>query len=199
MKTKTVFSALLISVFTLSVMAHENNNSKELSADKSKSTVKWKGTKVKGEHYGSIDIKHATVEITEGHIKSANVVIDMTSIINEDLTDAGWNKKLVDHLNSDDFFSVAKYPEAHFVLTKAENLGNNKHKLSGDLTIKGKTNPVEFETELMKHENAYKATGSIVFDRSKYDVRYGSGTFFDDLGDNLIHDNVTLSFDLLLK
>ena len=33
---------------------------------------------------------------------------------------------------------------------------------------------------------------SLVFDRSKYDVKYGSGTFFENLGDNLILDEINI-------
>ncbi|KAB2864196.1 MAG: STAS domain-containing protein [Exiguobacterium chiriqhucha] len=105
----------------------------------------WLGKKVTGQHNGTIDLKSGTLDVEGNTIHSGKFVIDMTSIKNVDLTDAETNGKLIGHLKSDDFFSVEKYPEATLTITeKAEFNGNTAH-VKGDLTIKGITNPVEFD------------------------------------------------------
>jgi polyisoprenoid-binding protein YceI len=122
--------------------------------------------------------------------------MDMQSIKNVDLTDQEYNAKLINHLKSDDFFSVTKYPTSLLEITKVEGTGANLT-VTGNLSIKGKTNPVSFPVTVSKSgkENVYK--GTITVDRSKYDVRYGSKSFFNDLGDKAINDEFILDFNLV--
>ena len=166
------------------------------SVDTSKSQVKWLGKKVTGEHYGTINIQEASLQLDGDVITGGTVVIDMNSIVCEDITNAGTNERLVNHLKSDDFFSVSTFPTARLVVTKAEKSGNN-HTVTGNLTIKGITHPVTFTAASKTTGNNLELTGKIVIDRSKYDVRFGSGSFFSNLGDNLIHDDFTLDFTLV--
>ena len=119
----------------------------------------------------------------------------MTSITNTDLTDEGYNQKLVGHLNSDDFFGVEKYPNAKLEIKKATSFSNGKASVNANLTIKGKTESVLFD--VLKTDRGY--TAKIDVDRSKFDVRYGSDSFFDNLGDNVIDDIFTLDITLFLK
>ena len=65
--------------------------------------------------------------------------------------------------------------------------------LNGELTIKGITHPINFSITLNSENNA---TAMLVFDRSKYDVRFRSGSFFDELGDKLILDDIKLEVAL---
>lgn len=160
------------------------------------STVKWVGRKVTGEHYGTVVLKSGNLDIKEGKLNGGNFVVDMTSIVSEDLT-GEYKGKLEGHLKSDDFFGVEKYPEAKFIMTKAVKKGGNQYDVTGDLTIKGTTNAVTFPAEVVvTDKNAY-ATATITVDRSKYDVRYGSGSFFDNLGDKTIYDNFELQVKLV--
>ncbi|MFY7840332.1 MAG: YceI family protein, partial [Lacibacter sp.] len=46
------------------------------------------------------------------------------------------------HLKSPDFFDAANYPELTFKSTGIKNIGKNKYKLSGNLTLKGISKPV---------------------------------------------------------
>jgi polyisoprenoid-binding protein YceI len=178
-----IFSILMItfSVFTL--------NAQNLAADVKKSTLKWHGKKVTGEHFGNISLKSGSMDLTNGQISKGNFVIDMTSITNTDLTDATYNTKLVNHLKSDDFFGVAKHPVAILEIVKSTPFSNNEATAEGKLTIKNITHPVNFKVK--KDGNAY--TAEIVVDRAKYDVRYGSGSFFDNLGDKMIYDEFTMN------
>lgn len=158
------------------------------------SELKWVGRKVTGEHYGTIKIKSGNLDVQNGELRGGNFVIDMASLVSDDLK--GENKgKLEGHLKSDDFFGVEKYPDAKFVITKAKKRNANQYDITGDLTIKGKTNSLSFPAEIVVTNDKVYATANITVDRSKYDVRYGSGSFFDNLGDKTIYDN----FDLQVK
>jgi polyisoprenoid-binding protein YceI len=118
----------------------------------------------------------------------------MTSLINTDLQDEGYNKKLVGHLKSDDFFGVEKHPTATLNITKATKFSNGKASITGKLRIKSKTETITFD--IVKNENTY--TAKIEIDRSKYDVKYGSTSFFDSLGDKAIDDIFILNIKLLI-
>jgi polyisoprenoid-binding protein YceI len=189
----------LAALFTVALMASEKEVSGEKSVSTEQSQVKWLGKKVGGEHWGYINVKEGSISVEDGKLTAGKIVIDMTTITCEDLEDEGWNKKLVDHLNSDDFFSVDKYASAKFKTTKIEDKGDGMFKVTGDLTIKGKTAANSFDVKLVEKEGMYHAEGTIVFDRSKYDVRYGSNSFFDNLGDKAISDDVELTFKIAAK
>lgn len=179
---------LLISVLMIALTAF-SLNAQNLSADVSKSTLKWHGKKVTGEHFGHISLKSGTLEIKDNMIARGKFVIDMNSITNTDLTDPGYNAKLVGHLKSDDFFGVSKHPEAVIEIVKSSPFVNNEATVDAKLTIKNITHPITFKAK--KDGKTYLA--DLVIDRSKYDVRYGSGSFFDNLGDNMIYDDFEMS------
>ncbi|MFN3269431.1 MAG: YceI family protein, partial [Candidatus Kapaibacteriota bacterium] len=134
-------------------------------------------------------------------ITSGEFEVDMTSIRNEDLKDKDLNAKLVGHLKSDDFFSVAKFPTAKFVIThstplKASKAGEPNIAITGKMTIKGITQTISFPATIKADGNKITAKATLELDRTKFDVRYGSGSFFDNLGDNVIYDNFTLELNL---
>jgi polyisoprenoid-binding protein YceI len=187
MKTvKTLALLLLAATFTLTAQKTDINTSK--------STVKWTGNKVGGSHNGDIKVKSGAFEFKGGNIASGVVVIDMNTITCADLTNEGANQKLVGHLKSDDFFGVEKFPTASFKVTKATKFNNGKATLTGLLTIKGKAESISFD--VTKKGNVYSA--QVKVDRSKYDVRYGSKSFFDNLGDNFIDDIFILDIQLVM-
>ena len=161
--------------------------------DVAKSTVKWLGKKVTGQHSGTISIKEGSLDVNKGKVTGGKVVIDMNSIVDTDLTDAAWNAKLVGHLKSDDFFGVATYPTAELVVTKVEGTT-----FTGNLTIKGITNPVSFTAASAKEGGNTVYKGTLTIDRSKFNVKYGSKSFFDNLGDKVIYDEFTLDFNLVV-
>jgi polyisoprenoid-binding protein YceI len=170
-------------------------NAQTLTADVKTSTLKWHGKKVTGEHYGNINLKSGMMEMKDNQIVKGKFVIDMASITCTDLTDATYNTKLVNHLKSDDFFGVSKYPEAVIEIVKSSPFTNNEATVEAKLTIKNITHPITFKAK--KDGAAYIA--DLVVDRSKYDVRYGSGSFFDNLGDNLIYDEFEMSVRIEAK
>jgi polyisoprenoid-binding protein YceI len=178
--------AVLFLAGTLSVSAQKN----EINI--SKSVVEWTGKKIGGSHTGEINVKSGNLEFKGDDIVGGTVVMDMNSITNTDLTDEGYNQKLVGHLKSDDFFGVEKFPTASFVVTKASKFKDGKASVSGKLTIKGKTEEITFN--VLKEGDKYSA--QIEVDRSKFDVRYGSNSFFDNLGDKAIDNIFTLAITL---
>lgn len=192
MKTTFILTVLVaVMAFSASAQSHKQ----ELVVDAAKSTLAWTGKKVTGEHHGKISLKEGSVTVKDYKIVSGKFVIDMNSITDEDLPAGEWNDKLVGHLKSDDFFGVANYPEAVLVLTGSTPLTNGKTNILGNLTIKGITHPVNFEATQSDKEY----TAVITVDRSQYNVRYGSGKFFENLGDKTIYDDFTLDIKLVVK
>lgn len=175
------------------------NGQKTYVADMKETSIAWLGEKVTGEHNGNILLKSGTLTMNEKKIISAGFDIDMTTITNIDLEDAGWNKKLVDHLKSEDFFGVDTYPTASLRITNQPDFSKGTAIVKGDLTIKGITNPIEFRASMQKVEKGIRFYANIVVDRSKYNVRYGSGSFFDNLGDKTIYDEFKLKINMLVK
>ena len=117
--------------------------------------------------------------------------MDMTSLIVTDL-EGEYKGKLEGHLKSDDFFGIENFPTASLVFNEVKSTGKNSYSVTGDLTIKGKTNPVAFSISIYGN----KATASLKIDRTKYDVKYGSASFFDGLKDKAIYDDFDLVTDL---
>ncbi|MDD4109513.1 MAG: YceI family protein, partial [Prolixibacteraceae bacterium] len=161
------------------------------------SVVKWNGKKVTGEHYGTIDLKAGNI-VTEGtSITSGAFTMDMSTLVSEDLKDEALNKRLVNHLKSDDFFSVEKHPVSTFILTNVVHNEGNKYSFTGNMTIKGITHPLTFEATVDIHNSSLEAKGKMEIDRTLYDIKFRSGKFFASLGDNLIYDTFTLDFKVI--
>lgn len=184
----TTATVILVAFIAFSFTSLETIT-KEVKIKKSK--VTWKGYKVTGSHVGTIAIQSGTLKFDADVLVGGEFVIDMTSITNADLQ-GEYKDKLEGHLKSDDFFGVEKFPTATLVFKNVEVAGKNSYKVTGDLTIKGKTNPVTFDISVY----GSKANATLKIDRSKYDVKYGSSSFFDNLKDKVIYDEFDLISDL---
>jgi len=167
----------------------------EVNFNLNQSKIEWTGEKVTGEHNGTIEIKEANLKMKDNAIVSGKFVIDMTSLTNTDLTDAEYNQKLVGHLKSDDFFSVEKHPTAELVISESSAFVNNEATVKGNLTIKGITKPIEFKAT----KNGNSMDAMIIVDRTKYDIRYRSGSFFEGLGDKMIYNDFILKTNLVIS
>jgi polyisoprenoid-binding protein YceI len=168
----------------------------EYSVDKAASKVKWEAKKVTGQHHGSISFANGSVVVKNNKISGGTFSIDMKSIADEDLTNDNMNKKLIGHLSSDDFFSVEKFPESKMVIKKVTDESGNEFHFLADLTIKGITNPVEFKAKVSIDGDKLTAEGIITVNRTLYGIKYGSGSFFEGLGDKMIYDDFTLAFNI---
>ena len=169
--------------------------------DTKSSQAEWVGRKVTGQHNGAINIKSGMLHLEDGKLVGGEFEIDMTTIVNHDVEDEEWRTKLVNHLKSDDFFSVDKFPVAVFKITHVESTtdedGNN-YLIRGGLTIKGITHPIEFPAKVEINGDKISATAAITVDRAKHDIRFRSGSFFENLGDKLIYDEFTINVDLVV-
>lgn len=165
--------------------------------NKSESTVTWNAKKVTGEHYGKVQISDAQMDYQNGKIQGGSFELDMTSITVEDITDANSNAKLTNHLKSDDFFSVEKFNKSSFKITEAKTSNGKDYQITGNLIIKGISNPVTFPAKVDVQGDKIIATASIVFDRTKYDIKYRSGNYFENLADLVIYDDVNLEVKLV--
>lgn len=172
--------------------------------DTQKSTVLWTGEKLTGEHKGTLDLKSGTVTMSGNEVAGTDLTIDMTSIVVTDIEDKTDNGKLVGHLKSDDFFSVAKNPTASFKATsfKAINRadkGEANYTVTGELTIKGITNTISFPAMVEVKDGVLAANAKATFDRTKWNIKYSSASFFDSLGDRVIYDDVIFEFQLVAR
>ncbi|MFK7822659.1 MAG: YceI family protein [Oligoflexales bacterium] len=188
-------------VFAATFMLGSLAYGQQHSISPASSKLTWEGSKVVGGgHQGSLKIKEGFIKFKEKQPLEAQVLVDMTSITNSDLKDPKWNQKLVGHLHSDDFFSTAKYPESKIVLTDFSKQKNGQYKVKGKLTIKGITKPVELQGKMIEKAGSVSAlTASLEFDRTEFNVRYGSGKFFENLGDKMIADVVKVQVELKLE
>ena len=165
------------------------------------SNLVWHGEKLSAKHFGNIQLKSGELRINcDGRLVGAKFVINMRSITNQDIESKQYKAMLVDDLKSSRFFDVEKYPEAIFELLRSTPLGNNKFNLLGQLNIKGKLAPVNIPLELKYKDNGkVLAVGECSFDRTKYGLKYGSNSFFDNLGDEAISDIIRLEFEIELE
>ncbi|MBU2928414.1 YceI family protein [Winogradskyella psychrotolerans] len=180
-------------------VAKSNTLNYVLNTDASK--IEWKGFKPTGSHYGTIGLNAGKLNINDGSIEGGKFVIDMTSIVVEDIpAEENGNAKLTNHLMSDDFFNSEAFPNAIFVVTGMETK-DGKSMLSGNLTIKETTNNISFPIAIsFNEENDMTLTSeTFTIDRSKWHVKYGSKAFFDNLGDKLINDDIELKITLSAK
>jgi len=172
---------ILLFLFAMSTLSFAHAQTVNLES----STVDWVGKKITGTHSGNITLQSADFTVENGMIKGGTFVMDMTSIECTDLSGKG-AAKLEGHLNSDDFFGVETFPTATLVITDVTKAGlHNEMTVTGDLTLKGQTQSISFPASVSDN----KAEATIYIDRTKYGIKYGSGSFFDDLGDKAI-DNM---------
>ncbi len=169
------------------------------SVNAASSTMTWTGSKPRVLGYedsGTINIKSGTLRVADGHVFEGDFFIDMQSIkVTETSNTKAGADKLENHLLSDDFFAAEKYPNAEFVI---KNVTNGV--VTGDLTIKATTKTISFPATIVaESDTRLVADASVTLNRSLWDIRYGSGTFFDDLGDSLIADEMKLTFHLIAE
>ena len=167
--------------------------------DTNSSVVAWTGYKVTGKHTGTVKIKNGMLSVDAGMITGGSFEIDMNSLKCTD-QEGEYAAKLVGHLKGDDFFGVTAYPTASFVITKAipqDTKGN--YKILGNLTIKGITKEAKFFANAAEANGTLNASGKITIDRSDFNIKFGSGSFFDGLGDKTIYDEFDLQVSLVAK
>ena len=188
----------LIKDISMGVTSITSQGSDTLWVDKLNSNVQWIGRKVTGEHSGRIQLAGGFIVKGDGKLNSGEILMNMQSITVDDIEDPKWNQKLVDHLKNDDFFNSEKYPTAKFVFSEFKGKGADTH-VKGNMTIRDKTVALNFVLNTVIDADSSYASGSINIDRSLFGVKYGSGSFFKGLGDEMIMDEFSLNFKLIAR
>ena len=155
------------------------------------SAIEWVGKKVTGQHNGTVNFKEGSLIFKGKALKGGSFVVDMNSLTATDLQ-GEYKDKLDGHLKDDDFFGTAKFATSTLVIKKTASKAKNVYAVTADLTIKGITNPITFDLTV----NGKTATTSFNIDRTKYDIKYGSKSFFDSIGDKAINDEFELKVTL---
>jgi len=186
---KKITTALLVLLVTTTAFANTNPILKKVIVKES--SITWTGKKVLGQHNGTIKLLSGTLEMEGNTLTGGRFVVDMTTITVTDLKAGDGKEKLEGHLNSADFFDTKNHKKATFLITEVTP-STTGYSIVGDLTIKGKTASIHVNMAKTDH------TATTVFDvdRTIYNVRYGTASFFDNLKDNAISNNFELSINL---
>ncbi|MDG2314939.1 MAG: YceI family protein [Flavobacteriaceae bacterium] len=189
MKTTMKNAMLLLVTFAVSSLTAQTQ-----SIDVETSSIKWVGTKVvSGSHDGTLNFSSGSLTYENDVLSAGEFVVDMNSMVCTDL-EGNSKKKIEKHLKSDDFFGVASHPEATLTISEISADADGNYSAVGDFTIKGITQSIPFTLETT--DDALVA--EVTIDRSKHNIRYGSGSFFDNLGNKAISDDFNLTVTLKL-
>ena len=173
--------------------------------DPSASVLEWIGRNINNRHYGRIPIKSGEVVISNGELSLGEITLEMSGISNLDLQDEDYRQMLVNHLKSDDFFAIDRYPVASIVMRSWQPIvgatpGTPDHNVQGELTIKGVTRPLTFQVSLaLQEDGTLKAQAAFDIDRTAWNITYGSGRLFEKLGMHLVHDRIDIEFFIIAR
>jgi polyisoprenoid-binding protein YceI len=183
---KTIAVALLVVLGTTTSIAQN----KKINVEKSK--INWVGKKVTGQHSGTINFSEGTLVFKGKALKGGNFTVDMPSVTVTDLQAGQGKEKLEGHLKADDFFGTNTYKTAKLDFKLISDNQDGTYNVNASLTIKDVTAPVNFLITIKGNT----ATTTFKVDRTKYGIKYGSGSFFDGLGDKVISDEFDLTVNL---
>ncbi|MEM9932008.1 MAG: YceI family protein [Bacteroidota bacterium] len=188
--------AALVAIIAFGFVA--NTAETTYTVDTSASKVLWEASKVTGTHSGTVNISEGAFEFDGETLTGGSFVVDMASIACTDLPKNKGGAKLEGHLKSADFFGVEEFPTAMLAIKRVIPYGKpGEYRIVGDITIKGATKEVKFNASIMPEGASLTAKAELELDRTDFDVRYGSGSFFEDLGDKTIYDEFSLTFEVV--
>ena len=196
-KNRLILTMVAIAAFSFSVIAGD-----DYKINSKSSKLEWLAKKVTGQHNGIIDIKSGGLTFSGNKLTGGNFVINMKTITVLDLeAGSNMNNKLTGHLNSPDFFNTAEFEEASFKITSINKVKSDdgNYSITGDLTIKGKSSSITFPAQVSKEGSKVSATAKMTFDRSKFDIKFRSASFFENLGDKMIYDDVEMTVSLVTE
>ncbi len=172
--------------------------------DLQKSQIEWVGKKITGSHNGTIQLSSGNVLVKNQNEIIGEFIIDMNSIVCMDIENENYNTKFVNHLKNDDFFSVDQFPTSKLVIKKSVSLKENKsgwtHNLYADLTIKGITKEIVFPSKIVFNSNhIVSAFAEFTVDRTLFNIEYGSSSFFPNIADKAIDNEMYFKVNLFTK
>jgi polyisoprenoid-binding protein YceI len=161
------------------------------------SSLWWEGTKATYGHHGVVSVIGGMLTIEGDVVTAGNFMIDMASLVETDNPDTTSAGQLIGHLTSPDFFDVATYPGASFEITGAEvnATDSTTQTISGNLTIKDKTNNISFPANVTVTGDDFAALATFSINRNDWGVVYGSGVS-GAIGDAIIGDMITFKVNL---
>ena len=183
-----------------SEVAQAGENGVTYTVDTEKSVIEWEGAKLTYGHNGLISLSEGAITMEGDQITAGSFTIDMNSLVCLDIEDSDKNAQLVGHLLSADFFEAETYPYAKFDITGAEKVADNMYTISGNLTMKEISREIQFQAEVVSDGEMFSSTTpQFVIDRSEWNVRFGSTSFFDDLKDDFIKNEIGLVVKLVAR
>ncbi|MGB3468723.1 MAG: YceI family protein [Cyclobacteriaceae bacterium] len=185
---------LLLSQFIGSTISAQNIK----QIDTERSTVKWGGSSLVYfyGHNGTVAIQSGVL-VTDGkRITSGSITIDMETIRN---TDGDYNQDLVDHLKDPDFFDVANYKTANLEIKNIAYQDDESMECEGILTIKDISQPIKWKASQQETSSGMIFSSKLKIDRSRWDIKYKSKSFFDNLGDEAISDVITFNVKIFTR
>ncbi|MFN7314019.1 MAG: YceI family protein [Bacteroidota bacterium] len=194
MKKLSILAAIAgLAMTVIATTSPKKENAATLKLDAAQSTFKWHAKKVTGEHWGYVKFSDGVVTVENKKLTGGTFNVDMSTIDCQDLQ-GEYNGKLIGHLKSDDFFSVDKFKTSTLKIKTLSPIagakaGSNNYNVTADLTIKGITKEVAFPAQIIVAKDKVIANAEFDIDRTAYDIKYGSGKFFEGLGDKMINDN----------
>lgn len=186
----------IAALFILGIADAKAAPPKKYVVDTAATTLAWLAKKVTGQHNGTIKVSGGEITLEGVNVKSGNFSIDMNSMVILDIQ-GGSNAKLLGHLKSDDFFSSAKYPTTTFVLSSVTKKSGSTYTVKGKLTIKGITQDIEFPAEIAFSGKTMTTKAKITVDRTRFDIKYRSANWVENLGDKAIYDDFELELNLV--
>lgn len=196
-------TAILLTLISLVACTnHSYSQTMDVSRD---SRIEWTGRPLVGTgHHGTIKIVSGFISLSDSELDKfdkGKIIIDMNSIQNTDMPEADGGADLVSHLKSDDFFAVAKYPQAIFEITSMTPLfpfiNIQKYNVTGNLTIKGVTRVITFPATLKDTDKGLQFDGTLTIDRTKWNINYKSKSLISTVKDGIIEDEISISFKIL--
>lgn len=189
---------LFIAVLALTFLSFTFQDEK-YTIDVKRSLIEWKATKVLGEHHGTIRLQSGILQTENNQLKGGSFVADMKSIEIAEMKGSS-KQNLLNHLKSGDFFDVADNPTSTFTITGIEQVALERVNITGDLSIKGITNSITFPASVkFQNKTVVAVAKGIKIDRTKFNIKYRSKSFFGNVGDKAIDDEFEISVNLLAK
>lgn len=178
----------------------------EYTVNTETSKIDWVGTKPAGQHNGVVFFKEGTLEVKDGELVGGKVIIDFKTINNLDIEDPQMRKTLVDDLKSPNFFNVDSFPTGAFEIASVEKIPDTEaqtgevkptHKITGNLTMKGVTKSITFDAVIsMDGDNLMATTPQFLINRTEWNIKYMSRSFYKNLKDNFVHDDLAITITL---
>lgn len=200
---KTILKSTLVALFTLAMIpgAQADNHKGKHGVSTKESFIKWTGYGVGKSHWGHVSLSKADIKFVKNEPVSGEIIVDLKTIATKDIENPEWAGKLNGHLMNEDFFDVTKFPQAKFVATKITKKSEGEYIVEGKLHVKNKEMKKTLTLKTKKDGKKKSLVGTLSFDRTKFDVKYNSKSFFSvaQLKDKAIEDKIDLEINLMLN